>query len=323
MEHLLQGLRAAGEETRMRLLVLCGHAELTVSEIIQVLGQSQPRVSRHLKLLCDAGLLDRFQEGSWVYYRLASKGENSLLARYLVDLSQESDPVVARDLERLDAIKQARSDAALEYFKENASRWDEIRSLHVDDAEVETALLKLLAAYKERHVGKLVDLLDVGTGTGRILEVFASHVEHAIGVDNSREMLAYARAKIEEKDLRNCQVRLGDMYTLPFTNQSQDCVIVHQVLHYADRPKGVLEEARRVLRPGGLLLLVDFAPHSVKSLKEDHAHLQLGFDVHEIEQLCLNAGFSNLKTQILKGDPLTVNIWSAELNAPADFQGAK
>ncbi len=266
METLLQGLRAAGEETRMRLLVLCGHAELTVSEIIQILGQSQPRVSRHLKLLCEAGLIDRFQEGSWVYYRLANKSGTSLLARYLVDLVPDSDPIVARDLERLNAIKQSRIDAATLYFKENASRWNEIRSLQVDEKEVEALLLRAVE-------GKtIVDFLDIGTGTGRMLELFGPLADYAIGIDSSREMLAYARTAIEEAELRNCQVRLGDMYTLPFANASQDAVIIHQVLHYADRPKAVISEAKRVLRPGGTLIIADFAPHHVESLRVDHAH---------------------------------------------------
>ncbi|WP_199899606.1 metalloregulator ArsR/SmtB family transcription factor [Sneathiella glossodoripedis] len=237
MEYLLQGLRAAGEETRMRLLVLCAHAELTVSELIQILGQSQPRVSRHLKLLCEAGLLDRFQEGSWVYYRLASKGDNALLARYLVDLTEENDAVISRDLERLDSVRQARNDAALEYFKQNASRWNEIRSLHVDDAIVEKVLRRRVQEHTRKNGSAIADFLDIGTGTGRMLELFCNQVEHATGVDNSREMLSYARASIEEKGLRKCQVRLADMYTLPFANQSYDLIVVHQVLHYSDRPR--------------------------------------------------------------------------------------
>ncbi|MEH6475357.1 MAG: metalloregulator ArsR/SmtB family transcription factor [Sneathiella sp.] len=314
MEQLLQGLRAAGEETRMRLLVLCGHAELTVSELLQILGQSQPRVSRHLKLLCEAGLIDRFQEGSWVYYRLASKSENSLLARYLVDLTKESDPVVARDLERLDTIKQARSDAATAYFKINASRWHEIRSLHADDEEVETYLLEAVRAHEVKTDKRIVDFLDIGTGTGRMLEVFGPEVEYAVGVDTSREMLAYARTAIEEKGLRNCQVRLGDMYTLPMANQSQDAVIIHQVLHYADRPTVAIDEARRVLRAGGILIIVDFAQHEITALNEEHAHKQLGFELKQVEKWCESAGFSNLSTHVLKGDPLTVNIWIAEAN---------
>lgn len=305
METLLQGLRAAGEETRMRLLILCGHAELTVSEIIQILGQSQPRVSRHLKLLCEAGLIDRFQEGSWVYYRLANKSGTSLLARYLVDLVPDSDPVVARDLERLNAIKQARSDAASLYFKENASRWNEIRSLQVDEKEVEALLLK---AVEGREI---TDFLDIGTGTGRMLELFGPRVDYAIGIDSSREMLAYARTAIEDAELRNCQVRLGDMYTLPFANASQDTIVIHQVLHYADRPKAVITEARRVLRPGGSLIIADFAPHHVEVLRDDHAHRQMGFDSSQIWQWCEDAGLDQVSSQILKGNPLNVNIWVA------------
>lgn len=312
MEALLQGLRAAGEETRMRLLVLCGHAELTVSEIIQILGQSQPRVSRHLKLLCDAGLIDRFQEGSWVYYRLANKSGTSLLARYLVDLVPDTDPVVARDLERLNAIKQARSDAATLYFTENASRWNEIRSLQVDEKEVEASLLKAVEGKK------IADFLDIGTGTGRMLELFGPFVDYAIGIDSSREMLTYARTAIEEAELRNCQVRLGDMYTLPFANASQDVVVIHQVLHYADRPKAVITEAKRVLRAGGTLIVADFAPHHVETLRDDHAHLQMGFDASQVWEWCESAGLERVSSTQLKGNPLTVNIWVASNNMAID-----
>lgn len=306
MEQLLQGLRAAGEETRLRLLILCAHAELTVSELLQILGQSQPRVSRHLKLLCEAGLLDRFQEGSWVYYRLAGKSSASLLARYLVDLVPEEDPVVARDLERLNIVKQARMDAATEYFKENAKHWNEIRSLHVPEKDVEEILTQALE-------GRTVtDLLDIGTGTGRMLELLGARAQFAVGIDTSREMLAFARAAIEQAELRNCQIRLGDMYTLPFANDSQDVVVIHQVLHYADRPKMVIDEAKRVLREGGLLMLADFAPHTVETLRTEHAHIQLGFDGRQVWEWFENAGLKQQAFHELKGNPLTVNIWIAE-----------
>nr|WP_277346052.1 metalloregulator ArsR/SmtB family transcription factor [Sneathiella chinensis] len=298
-------MKAAGEETRMRLLVLCAHSELTVSELIQILGQSQPRVSRHLKLLCEAGLIDRFQEGSWVYYRLASKTGNSELARSLVDLVPEGDSVVARDLERLSAVKQARMDAASEYFRENASRWKEIRSLYVAEKEVEKLLLRAFEGME------IADFLDIGTGTGRILELMGSRADYAVGIDTSREMLAYARTAIEDADLRNCQVRLGDMYNLPFSNETQDAIVIHQVLHFADRPQQVIEEAARVLRPGGRLVVADFAPHSVKYLSEDHAHRQMGFDENLVWNWCEAAGLQKGQSFVLKGDPLTVIIWVA------------
>jgi ubiquinone/menaquinone biosynthesis C-methylase UbiE/DNA-binding transcriptional ArsR family regulator len=305
MDDLLQGLRAAAEETRLRLLVLCGHSELTVSELTQILGQSQPRVSRHLKLLCDAGLLNRYQEGSWVFYRLSSKNNTSILAKTLVDLVPEDDSVVSRDLERLQSVKRTRVMAAEQFFKENAADWQRIRSLHVPEKEVEKRLENI---FKGRDIG---DFLDIGTGTGRMLELIGPNVDHAIGVDSSREMLSYARAAIEGAGLRNCQVRLADMYNLPFANQSQDGIIIHQVLHYAESPSRAIEEAARLLRPNGILAIADFAPHAVDSLRSEYAHRQLGFDPDEIWRYCQQAGLEQVDLQVLEGDPLTVNIWTA------------
>ncbi|USG62960.1 metalloregulator ArsR/SmtB family transcription factor [Sneathiella marina] len=307
MDDLLQGLRAAAEETRLRLLVLCGHSELTVSELTQILGQSQPRVSRHLKLLCDAGLLNRYQEGSWVFYRLSSKNNTSLLARTLVDLVPEDDSVVSRDLERLQSVKKTRVVAAEQYFKENAADWQRIRSLHVPEKQVEKSLERIFNGRDIR------DFLDIGTGTGRMLELIGPKVEHAIGVDSSREMLSYARAAIEGEGLRNCQVRLADMYNLPFANQSQDGIIIHQVLHYAENPLRAIKEAARLLRPNGIFAIADFAPHEIDSLRTDYAHRQLGFDTDEIWRFCEQAGLEQLELEVLEGDPLTVNIWTATL----------
>nr|WP_246157371.1 metalloregulator ArsR/SmtB family transcription factor [Sneathiella litorea] len=312
---MLQGLRAAGEETRLRLLVLCGHSELTVSELTQILGQSQPRVSRHLKLLCDAGLLDRYQEGSWVYYRLSAKNSASLLARTLVDLVPEADPIVSRDLDRLESVKKARTVAAEEYFRENAAHWNEIRSLHVPEEAVEEALLTLTNGHK------IVDFLDIGTGTGRMLELFGPKVTHAIGVDTSREMLSFARTAIEDAGLRNCQVRLADMYNLPFTNQSQDAIIIHQVLHYIEDPAVAIGEAARLLRSGGLLAIVDFAPHNLESLRTEHAHRHMGFDEESILKYCAAAELEPKDFKVLKGDPLTVNIWTAVSVTAAQSKG--
>jgi ArsR family transcriptional regulator len=305
MDALLTGLRAAAEPTRLRLLALCAHAELTVSELTQILGQSQPRVSRHLKLLCEAELLDRFREGIWVFYRLAQRGAGAELTRVIIDQIPPEDATLARDLARLEDVRRARAESAAAYFRANAPRWDRIRTLHVDDAEVERALLDMLPA---KGIG---DLLDIGTGTGRMLELFADRAERAVGVDMSREMLAVARANLDKAGRRNCLVRQGDMYQLPLPGQSFDAVIIHQVLHYADEPAEAIEEAARVLKPGGRLLVVDFAPHDLENLRSEHAHRRLGFREDEVAGWARTAGLETDPVAHLPGKPLTVSIWRA------------
>ena len=311
MEHLLAALRAVAEPTRLRLVVLCSRGELTVSELTQILGQSQPRVSRHLKLLCEAGLLDRFREGSWVFYRLSQSGAASGLARQLVAACDEDDPTIALDLQRLDAIKRQRAELASAYFRENADQWHRIRSLYIDEREVEAALVEIIASADPR------DLLDIGTGTGRMLEILAPRVEHALGIDQSREMLSIARVNLARAGLENGSVRLGDMYQLAVPGSSFDAVVIHQVLHYADRPAAAIAEAARVLRPNGILMLVDFAPHGLEFLRDEHAHRRLGFADAEVAEWCRAAGLDPASPRHLAGDPLTVVIWTAHRRASA------
>lgn len=305
MDFLLNALKAAAEPTRLRLLSLCAHGELTVTELTQILGQSQPRVSRHLKLLCEAGLLERFREGIWAYYRLAERSNVAELARTLVDAIPADDEGLALDLERLDLIKQGRRAAADRYFSENAGRWHEIRGLHVPERDVEEKLLALVP-----QTG-IEDFLDVGTGTGRMLELFGPRIGRGLGIDASREMLAVARVNLEQTGLRHCQVRLGDMYQLPLQGQSQDAVIIHQVLHYAEEPADVVAEAARVLRPGGIMLVTDFARHDLEYLREQHAHRRLGFTPEEVAGWLHRAGMKPEPVITLPGDPLTVCVWHA------------
>jgi ArsR family transcriptional regulator len=306
MNDLLAALRAVAETTRLRLLVLCARGELTVSELAQILGQSQPRVSRHLKLLCEAGLLDRFREGSWVFYRLAAQGPAAALSRHLVAACGDSDETIALDLQRLAAIKRQRAEAAAAYFRENAADWHHIRSLYVEEREVEAALAELLASAAPR------DLLDIGTGTGRMIEILGPQVEHALGIDQSREMLALARVNLERAGLDNSIVRLGDMYQLPLGDSCFDAAIIHQVLHYADRPGAVIAEAARVLRSNGLLVVVDFAPHALDFLRDEHAHRRLGFADADVAEWFQSAGLQPQAPRRLPGDPLTVVIWTAQ-----------
>jgi ArsR family transcriptional regulator len=309
LDNFLSGLRGAAESTRLRLLVLCDKRELTVTELTQILGQSQPRVSRHLKLMVDAGLLERFREGTWAFYRLAQGTDGAELARNLVVLAPTDDQVLVRDNERLEAIKEERAKAAAEYFRKNAAQWDEIRRLHVDDTEVEKALLALLGD------GSLGAVLDLGTGTGRMLQVLGPSATRGLGVDLSREMLAVARANLERAGLENCSVRLGDIYGLNVEDGEFDLVTLHHVLHFTDDPARAITEAARVLAPGGRAVVVDFAPHQVEHLRIDHAHRRLGFSDAEITAWCRAAGLELTPPVALPGDPLTVKIWLARCPA--------
>lgn len=304
LDDLLGGLRAAAEPSRLRLLAICAQGEWTVSELTQILGQSQPRVSRHLKLLADAGLLERFREGSWVFYRRAESGEGARLARSLCRLLPHDDLELALDRQRIATTRAARQEQAAQYFGRQAPSWDQIRSLHVDDAKVES---RLLALFEGTNTASLIDL---GTGTGRILQLLAPRIGFGLGIDLSREMLALARANLDRAQHRNCQVRQGDMYHLPLPDASFDAATLHSVLHFADDPAAVLAEAARVLSPGGRLVVVDFAPHEIEFLRREHAHRRLGFADAEIRAWFRAAGVEPEPPIRLPGDPLTVVIWS-------------
>ncbi len=305
MDQLLSGLRAVGEPTRLRLVALCAHGELSVSELTQILGQSQPRVSRHLKLLVEAGLLDRFREGAAVYYRIADRTQQAFLARTVVDLLPTDDSELNRDLQRLDQVKQKRADVARAYFSNNAVRWGEIRALHVPEALLEKEFVKVIGKQA------ITDFLDIGTGTGRILELLAARVERGMGIDVSPEMLTVARANLEQANLRNVHVRQGDMYNMPVDDQTIDLATLHLVLHYSDDPAVVIEEAVRVLRPNGRLVIVDFQTHHEEQLRDEHKHHRLGFDDDEINGWLQNCGMQPEPPVGLQGDPLTVKIWPA------------
>jgi len=306
LDILLGGLKAAGEPTRLRILGLLSRAELTVSELTQILGQSQPRVSRHLKLLDDAGLIERFREGTWVFCRLATNGEAGDLSARIVELLPEDAGGEDGDLARLETVRRHRADAATAYFRANAERWNEIRRMHVPESNVESVMERL---FTNRPVGTLVD---VGTGAGRILELLGPTADEAIGVDLSHEMLGLARANLDRSGLKHCRVRHADMHSLPFPESSVDTVTYHQVLHFADEPVGVLAEGERVLRPGGIMVVADFAPHDVESLREEHAHRRLGFPDNEVAGWMQTIGLTAGEPVHLDGDPLTVTVWHGE-----------
>ena len=300
---MLAALRAAAEPTRLRILSLCAGGELTVSELVRILGQSQPRVSRHLKLLVDAGLLDRVREGSWVFHRLAYDDPGGTMARQLIALLPDDAAAAPLDMDRLAEVKRQRAEAAAAYFRRNAARWDDVRSLYVEEEVVEAVLRRLLPRRGVR------DLLDIGTGTGRMLEVFASQARRVLGIDLSPAMLAVARTNIERAGIANGQVRKADMYRLPFSSESFDAATIHQVLHFADDPGKAIAEAARVLRPSARLLVADFAPHDLEFLRDEHEHRRLGFSDSEVAVWFKSAHLKIKDTVHLPGDPLTVTVW--------------
>ena len=307
LDTLLVGLRAAGEHTRLRILALCARGELSVTELTQILGQSQPRVSRHLKLMVEAGLLERLPEGTQVYFRLSDSASASKIAHALVSLIPESDAALNRDFSRLQQVRDTRAQKAQDYFQNVAKSWDSIRAMHVSQQQLEETLFEIVGEDFEGEV------LDIGTGTGRILEVLANRVSRGVGVDMSSGMLAVARTNLESADLKHIHVRKGDMYQLPIEDNSFDLAILHMVLHYSDNPAEVIREASRVLRPNGRLIVVDFAAHSEEYLRTEYQHHRLGFTDSEIRQCFENAGISaRAETRQLVGEPLTVKFWLAQ-----------
>ena len=307
-EALTALLRAVAEPTRLRILALLVEAELTVSDLTDILRQSQPRISRHLKLLTDARLVARYREGSWAFFRIAEPGPATELARSLIARLEPDDLAIARDRERLAAVRTARAAAAQSYFKSHAGEWDRIRRLHVADDAVERAVLEALEGKDFRSV------LDLGTGTGRMLELIGPQIERGLGIDMSPAMLAIARAHLDRAGLRHCTVRQGDIFDLALPADSFDVVLIHQVLHYLDDGAGAIEEAARVLRPGGRLLVIDFAPHDLEFMREEHAHRRLGFPIETITQWMNAAGLDLLMQRNLPPEPgsegkIAVSLW--------------
>lgn len=290
---LLTKLKALGEPTRLRIVTLLLRGELTVSEIMQVLGQSQPRVSRHLKLLADAGLCERYPEGGWVFYRLARSRVGERLAALLEEMARSDDPEIARDLARLNEVRRLRAQTAQKYFEVAAEQWSKIRGLHYSEEAVEAAMLKAAGDRQFRlH-------LDVGTGTGRMLEIFASRAEDGMGVDLSREMLTVARSKMSEAGLANRLVRQADATALPLETGAADLITVHQVLHYLEHPQRAIAEWARVLAPGGLLLLADFESHAFEEFASEYHHAHLGFSRRDLKAWLEQAGLKAMSVEPL------------------------
>jgi len=309
---LVAALKAAAEPTRLRILLLLAGGELNVKDLTLILGQSQPRISRHMKLLCEAGLIERFRDGSWVYFHISDRQPGGRLALRLVADVDPSEASVRRDRERAEALKREREASAQSFFEEHAADWDRIRALHVAENDVEAAMRRALGD------GTFDFFVDLGTGTGRTLELFADRFERGVGLDVNQTMLTYARANLKSKGCTNAQVRHGDLYSLSLADEQADAVVMHQVLHFLSDPALAIREAARVLAPGGKLLIVDFAPHELEFLRSREAHERLGFTHDQVTGWLKDVGLVPKSVEDLKpkaddrDDMLTVTIWLAE-----------
>lgn len=296
--------RALADASRLRIMALLQSMELSVGELAQVLGQSQPRVSRHVKILCDAGLAERRKEGSWVFLAL---GDAALVEPVLAALDRwgahAPDHWAVADAARLAAVRADRAAAANAWFEANAGQWDAIRSLHIAESEVEAAIIRVLG---NNPIGQLID---IGTGTGRMLELFGPQAAQVLGIDRSSEMLRLARAKLAERGLDRADLRQADLYALPLADAQADVAILHHVLHFAQQPGAAIAEAARVLNPGGRLLIADFAPHDREELRARDAHTRLGFSDDQVAGWFDAAGLSLSQVETLEGGQLTVKLW--------------
>jgi len=298
--------QALADPSRLRLLALLKEMELTVGELAQVLAQSQPRVSRHLKILADARLIARRKEGSWVFLELGPQPLVDPLFDLIAAVGDEStDRQFEADRARLAAVRADRAQAAARYFAAHAAEWDQIRSLHIAESEVEAAIREAVGE------GAIDRLVDIGTGTGRMIELFGSQARQSIGIDRSTEMLRLARVKLEAAGISAVSLRQGDMYALPLPDGEADVVLLHQVLHYAQSPAAAIAEGARLLGPGGRLLVIDFAPHEREDLRDSAQHARLGFADEAVLGWFEEAGLQGRVVRHLEGGELTVTLWAA------------
>ncbi len=321
MDQLLNIMRALADPTRLRITLLIRQLELSVGELVQILGQSQPRVSRHIRILDESGIAERRKEGSWVFLRPGPILTSGLVDGLLALANPLNSRATQRDLAKLQEVRATRAEFAARYFAEHANSWDELRTLHIAESEVESAMQQILAT---APMGRI---LDVGTGTGRMIELFAGQSTGFTAIDNNVEMLRIARAKLSELNFNgeggnaetpSVEIMLGDFNKLPLTDNSYNTIIFHQVLHYAQAPENVIAEAARVLAPNGRIMIVDFAPHAHEELRAAHAHARLGFEDATIKAAFDANGLHSILQRTLDGGELAVKIWVGQKPSIAD-----
>lgn len=307
LREFVEVLRAAGEITRLRLLALLAESELSVKDLTEILDQSQPRVSRHLRLLTESGLISRHAEGAWAFFRLSDELKASSLVEHLLSQLDRADAVLQGDMGRLDAVRSDHQVRAATYFSKVAQDWDRVRSLHAPESAVEAAIVDMMS-------GEQVDLfMDLGTGTGRMLELLDGHFKRGVGIDSSREMISVARSKFEQTNQKHVFVRLGDIGQLDEYKSSADIIMLHQVLHHFDDPGIALGNAKTALKKGGKITVVDFMPHKLEFLREEQEHRRLGMSHEQMDHWASTSGLAVSDAREIPhnvpGGGLTVCIW--------------
>lgn len=309
VDHLVNCLRALGEPNRLRILALLMRGEMAVGELAQVMEQSQPRLSHHLKALTAANLVERMPEGAWVFYSVPATGNIRIFLDSVLTQVDFEAGEFADDARRLDYVRKARTAAAEDYFGEIAETWDTVQGLQSPRAEIEIAFLEMAGP------GPFDRVIDIGTGTGRMLTLFAPHAKRLDGIDLSHRMLTVARANLDRADVDNAHIRQGNAASLPFEDKCADLVVIHQVLHFLDEPERVIAEAGRVLKTGGQLLIADFAPHRLEFLRSNHGHRRLGIRDEALGEWSERAGLIIDQTRAFAhpeslAEGLTVKLWS-------------
>ncbi len=316
VETAVEALKAVGEPTRLRILAILRHGECSVTDLCEILGQSQPRISRHLKLLVDAGICSRHREGTFVYFGIERDGDREAQRVALTELVlahlADDDPQLDADLARLGTVRERRSAAADEHFAAMAADWDLDTSRHVANALIEPVLLDMLHLSPSDSLG---DVLDVGTGTGRMVQLLASSADRLVGIDTNTTMLRVARANLDRAGVHHAELRHGDLFAPPVEYERFDLVVIHQVLHYLDDPDRAISAIAKVLRRGGRALIVDLAPHHDESLRTEHAHRRLGFDDRQVRNWCDQVDLHVVNHELITDTDarrLAVQIWLAE-----------
>ncbi len=304
MEKHVLALKTLGHTERLRILALLSRGELTVSELVQILKLSQPRVTQYIISLETAGIIERLKEGSWVFSRISRGNEavSAIVATTLATLPQ-NNPVMQQDLKRLEDVRAERSKAAEAFFASVANDRSQLGDEYLPQADIEAKMRELLGA------GPFDYMVDLGTGTGRMLEVFSDRILRGSGIDNNAQMLKVARSKLAARE--HIAVRQGDLLAAPLADGVADLVSLHQVLHYLEDPQEAITEAARLLTPGGQLLIVDYEDHDRDEFRTDYAHRRLGFSDTDMRNWLSAAGLSLTAVETIptRDNRPDVRIW--------------